>query len=64
MVTQRKIIQNGRGEYKFELKHLDNYVLPFVLRKLQNEEITESDKMFYHRGLLAKFVDVPEIWID
>lgn len=60
----KKIIQNGRGEYKFELKHLDNYVLPFVLRKLQNEEITESDKIFYHRGLLAKFVDVPEIWID
>ena len=60
----KKIIQNGRGEYKIELKHLDNYVLPFVLRKLQNEEVTENDKMFYHRGLLAKFVDIPEIWID
>lgn len=43
------------------LKGLDNYMLPFVLRKLNGEEVQESDKVFYHEGLLATFLEVPEI---
>lgn len=40
-----------------ELKCLNNYELPFVIRNLQEEEVTESDKVFYHEGLLAKFIE-------
>ena len=36
-------------------------MMPFVLRKLNGEHITENDKVFYHEGLLAKFIEVPEI---
>ncbi len=36
-------------------------MLPFVLRKFLGEDITESDRIFYHEGLLATFMEVPEI---
>lgn len=52
------------GEDNIELKCLDNYMLPFVLRKFNEEEITESDKVFYHEGLLAKFIEIPEIEVS
>lgn len=51
-------------EKKYEFKCLDNYILPFVLRKFQCEEITENDKIFYHEGLLSKFIEVPEIEVN
>lgn len=53
--------ENGRTEIDF--KCLDNYTLPFVLRKFLGEDITESDKVFYHEGLLAKFIEIPQIVI-
>ena len=34
-----------------------------MLRKFQNQEITENDKVFYHEGLLSKFIQVPKIEI-
>lgn len=43
---------------------LDNYMLPFVIRNFLGEEITDSDKVFYHEGLLAKFIEVPKIKVD
>ncbi len=51
-------------ERGIELKCLDNYMLPFVLRKFLGEEITDSDKVFYHEGLLAQFMEVPEVEVD
>lgn len=50
-------------EREYEFKCLNNYVLPFVLRKFNGEEITENDKVFYHEGLLSKFIEIPEIGI-
>ena len=50
-------------EIEYEFKCLNNYVLPFVLRKFNGEEITENDKVFYHEGLLSKFIEIPEIEI-
>lgn len=51
-------------EREYEFKCLNNYVLPFVLRKFNGEEITENDKVFYHEGLLSKFIEIPEIGIQ
>lgn len=51
------------GQNTIEFKCLDNYMLPFVIRKFMKEEITESDKVFYHEGLLSKFIETPEIII-
>lgn len=73
LFTLHKI--NGTGGYYKEIireneeiaikfKCLDNYMLPFVLRKFNGEEITESDKVFYHEGLLSKFIEVPEIEVS
>lgn len=58
-----KKIANKNGEEEIEFKCINNYILPFVIRKILKEEYTESDKMFFHEGFLAKFVDVPEIVI-
>lgn len=55
---------NEKGGNEIELKCLDNYALPFALRKLLGQEITESDRVFYHEGLLAKFIEVPDIRIN
>lgn len=54
-----KELEDGKTEFKC----LDNYTLPFVLRKFQDQEITENDKVFYHEGLLSKFIEVPDIQI-
>lgn len=58
-----KEIFGENEEVNIEFKCLDNYMLPFVLRKFNGEEITESDKVFYHEGLLAKFIETSEIKI-
>lgn len=52
------------GENDIEFKCLDNYMLPFVIRKFVGEEITDNDKVFYHEGLLSKFIEIPEIEVS
>lgn len=59
-----KKIHKENGEYDIEFKCLDNYMMPFVLRHFLGEKITESDKVFYHEGLLAKFIDEPKIEVN
>lgn len=59
-----KEIINENGNTEIEFKCLDNYALPFVLRKFLGEEVTESDKVFYHEGLLAKFIEIPQIEVN
>jgi hypothetical protein len=59
-----KEIFKENGEKDIDFKCLDNYMLPFVIRSFLDEEVTESDKVFYHEGLLAKFIEVPEIKIE
>lgn len=59
-----KEIFKENGERDIEFKCLDNYMLPFVLRKFLGEEITDSDKVFYHEGLLAQFIKVPKIEVS
>lgn len=49
---------------EIEFKCLGNYELPFVLRRFLGEEVTESDRVFYHEGLLAKFIEIPEIEVN
>lgn len=52
-----KEIYNDDGSTSMEFKCLDNYELPFVIRKLRNEEVQDSDKVFIFEGRLAKFID-------
>lgn len=59
----KEIFNNG-DITGIEFKCLDNYALPFVLRKFSGEEVTESDKVFYHEGLLAKYIEAPEIEVN
>lgn len=51
-------------EKEIEFKCLDNYMLPFVIRSFLGEEITDSDRVFYHEGLLAQFIEVPKIEVN
>ena len=59
----KEIFKENR-EKDIEFKCLDNYMLPFVIRYFLGEEITDSDKVFYHEGLLAKFIEVPTIEVN
>ena len=59
-----KEIVKDINERSFEFNCLDNYMLPFVIRNFLGEEITDSDKVFYHEGLLAKFIEVPKIEVN
>lgn len=59
-----KEIIDDNGNTEIEFKCLDNYALPFVLRKFLGEEVTESDKVFYCEGLLAKFIKAPQIEVN
>ena len=62
-------IANGKGYYKkffgankrkkVELKCMDNYMIPFVIRKMSGEEICENDKIFCYEGLLSKLLEIP-----
>ena len=49
---------------RIEFKCLDNYMLPFVIRHFLREEVTENDRVFYHEGLLAQFVEIPNIEVN
>ena len=46
---------------KVQLKCVDSNLLPLVIRKLIDQEITNNDLVFVHDGLLAKWIDVPKI---
>ena len=46
---------------EIELKCVNSYTVPFILRKIKNEEVTLSDRTFYHEGLLAEFKEIPNI---
>lgn len=59
-----KEILNENGEKDIEFKCLDNYMMPFVIRHFLEEEVTDSDKAFYHEGLLAQFIEVPKIEVN
>ena len=43
---------------------LNDHMAPFVMRYLLSEKITENDRVFYHKGMLAKFIEDPEIHIN
>ena len=59
-----KRIYNHDDEYTYNFKCFDNYMLPFVLRYFLKEDVKKSDRMFHQNGLLAEFVDIPEIEVD
>jgi hypothetical protein len=59
-----KAIFEGEGKLGIDFKCLDNYMLPFVIRHFLGEEVTNSDRVFYHEGLLSKFIEDPKIEVN
>ena len=59
-----KVIDLEKNKHIVDFKCVDNYMMPFVLRAFLREPVTESDKIFFHEGLLSKFIEVPEIKIE
>lgn len=45
----------------YDLKGVNNFYIPFILRKLKGEDVTDKDKLFIYEGLLCEVMDVPEI---
>ena len=61
-----KEIMTGEEEKpaRIEFKCLDALRLPFVIRAMDGQKVRDADCMFYHEGLLAKFIDIPEIVVE
>ena len=59
----KEIVEN-LVDRSFQFKCLDGYMLPFVMRYMLNEDVTENDKVFIHEGKLAKFIETPEIEVN
>ena len=54
-----KIFKNGT----YKLKCANSLMVPFVIRKITNSEIKESDRIFIHEGFQCKFVETPSIQV-
>lgn len=38
--------------------------MPVLLRYFLEQEVTESDRVVYHEGLLSKFIETPKIEVN
>lgn len=52
-------LKDGTNDIKF--KCVDALYMPMIMRQMLGDEIHEYDKVFYHNGLLAKFIETPKI---
>lgn len=63
--TNKKIFGYMRkirtDEESMDFKGLNNYILPFVMRKLLNQDVQPEDMVFEHEGMLATFMSPPII---
>lgn len=59
-----KEIFKNNGEIEIKFKCVDALYMPFIIRKFLGQDVQENDKVFYHNGLLAKFIEVPEVKIN
>lgn len=57
MIGFIKIITDG----EFDFKCLNHINTPWVIHKLNNEDIQENDLVFEHEGKLAKYINKPNI---
>jgi len=51
-------------DIRFEFKCLNSIMIPFVMRYMRNESVRDNDKVFYHEGMLAQFIETPDIRIE
>jgi len=58
------IDSENRNQADISIKGLSPDILPLVLRKVYNEEITENDKVFDYNGKLACLLEIPEIILE
>jgi len=52
-----KIFKDGT----YKLKCANSLMVPFIIRKITDTELEESDKIFIHEGFQCKFVETPHI---
>ena len=48
-------------EFELELKKVDVESVPFVVRAILGQEVTDNDKIVNHDGKIAKLIDYPNI---
>lgn len=59
---QERILEPGGAD--IVLKCANTYNLPFILRYLNKQDVTECDKVFMQEGKLAKFIETPKIEVN
>lgn len=55
------IFCSGKNVSQYKFKCVEAEMLPFVIRTMNDEDVKENDKVFFHNGLLCKYEEVPEI---
>ena len=59
---QERILESG--DVDIILKCANTYNLPYILRYLNKQDVTEKDKVFMQEGKLAKFIETPEVEVN
>jgi len=59
---QERILESGGVD--IILKCANTYNLPYILRYLNKQEVTENDKVFMQEGKLAKFIETPKVEVN
>lgn len=59
---QERILESG--DVDIILKCANTYNLPYILRYLNKQNVTENDNVFMQEGKLAKFIETPEIEVN
>lgn len=59
---QERILESGGVD--IILKCANTYNLPYILRYLNKQEVTENDKVFMQEGKLAKFIETPVVEVN
>lgn len=60
----KNVYSTDNAGRSIKVKCVDKDMMAFVARYLLKEPVTDSDRMFYCNGLLAKFEQVPDIATD
>lgn len=59
---QERILESG--DVDIILKCANTYNLPYILRYLNKQDVTENDKVFMQEGKLAKFIETPKVEVN
>lgn len=60
----KDVQSSGKNVSQYKFKCVEAEMLPFVIRTMNDEDVKENDKVFFHNGLLCKYEEIPKIKLN